>query len=223
MRSGTVLTAAVALVVLMLGWWELRPKAEVRDAPLQPASAERLASAEDPSPKPAPRDLPKADTPQEPVRHGKPIRIIRRVKIPDRFDPYGVEVPFVLDSYRVYYLSSEAEFLRFVGSKNRRYLCWNNVDFSRQAVVVFRKEYGGSGSVPCIRSLERVGDGLQVLVIENVYEGPSCPMVSTIHDAVVIAKPAGVEKCGVVLEVRRRTESPIPHAGPERTDPSPAG
>lgn len=126
-------------------------------------------------------------TTNEALPHGRPIQIVRRVKIPEELGITGIAL-----------LVTEDEFLNYVGPKNRRYLRWNNVDFASQSVVVFAKQYGVGAPTISIRSVERLESKLIVHVTENWGGfGPRPAVNSKGWDAVVIRKTGFVDEISI--------------------------
>ncbi|HLX60016.1 MAG TPA: hypothetical protein VKX17_01920 [Planctomycetota bacterium] len=113
----------------------------------------------------------------DPILHGHPIHIIRRAKFPDELRFTGTAL-----------FTTPAEFLAFVGTKNARYLRWNNVDFATQSLLVFAKKYSGGVPPLKIQSLERAGRKLIVNVFEPAVNGSVTANITIRWDAVVIPK-----------------------------------
>ena len=133
-------------------------------------------------------------------QHGRSIRISRHVKIPDDLGYTGTAL-----------LTTENEFLRLVGNKNRRYLRWNNVNFSKESVLVFAKQYGTSAPGISIHAIEKVGSMLIVHVAESWGGNGSRPAVVCIGwEAVVIQKsePAS-DICVKIVNVAEGNPSPL--------------
>ena len=127
-------------------------------------------------------------TAPNPMPQGRPIQIVRHVKIPDEIGFDGQVL-----------LKTEDDFLRFVGTNNRRYVRWNNVNFARQSVLVFAKRNCVAATDIRIKSIEC--DGIKLILHVSEYCGTIRPaVVRTGWDAVVIGKSLSATEICVKID-----------------------
>jgi hypothetical protein len=110
---------------------------------------------------------------RDPDVAGTPIGIQRRIKLPE-------ETPIGDFCFR-----DEKSFGEFLGPKNKRFLKWNNVDFSRQMVLISCRVYATGGTGQSICSVERLTNEVCVLV-ETTSVNFSVQAVSKVWSGVVV-------------------------------------
>ena len=90
---------------------------------------------------------------------GTPLRIIRALKLPE-------PESWLADGS--YLINDNEEFRARLGSKNARYVKWNNVDFKSQSVVIFSRRYSCLCIPVKLHSISKTDKDIVLRVEESV-------------------------------------------------------